>query len=344
MADNVILDSMSGGETVATDDIGGVQHQLVKLEYGAANSATQVDASNPLPVSAINGTVAIPAGVAVTTPGTITSGSIAVTAGTVQATLASPGTITSGSIAVTAGTIGTVGAVGQVHNAGTVQGGTIGVVSSVSQVVTGTIANSGTTTGVGVVSNLTNGSIVVTAGTVGTVTNVGQVYNAGTIQNGTLAAVTTVANLTNGTVRVTAGTVNSGTINAGTINAGTINAGTIKIQPRTTVNLLTIGSVWGTSSGTAGTIVAAPGASTVMMINELSIVNEGTTNVTAGMGFGTAQQGTTVIVRAALAGNGGIQKSFPLPIGGSHVNLPLVVWTTGSGTASFNLTYWTEAQ
>lgn len=324
---------MSGGETVATDDIGGVQHQLVKVEYGAANSATPVDATNPLPTTVISGTTAITGGVSVNTPGTITSGSIAVIAGTVQATLASPGTITSGSIAVTAGTIGTVAAVGQIHNAGTIAGGTVGVVQSLSQVVTGTIANSGTTTGVGVV------------------TSVGQVVTGTIANSGTTTGVGVVSALTSGTVSVnTPGTITSGSIavTAGTVgtvaNVGTINSGTIKINPRPSTNLLTIGSVWGTNSATAGTIVSAPGASTVMMINDLSIVNEGTSNVTAGFGFGTATQGTTVIVRAAMAGNGGIQKSFPKAIGGSHVNLPLVMWTTGSGTASFVVSYWTEAQ
>lgn len=37
--------------TVAGDDIGGVIHQLVKVEFGAADSATQVSAANPLPVA-----------------------------------------------------------------------------------------------------------------------------------------------------------------------------------------------------------------------------------------------------------------------------------------------------
>lgn len=49
MADNTTLNTGSGGDVIATDDIGGVKHQLVKLEFGAADSATQVSNSAPLP-------------------------------------------------------------------------------------------------------------------------------------------------------------------------------------------------------------------------------------------------------------------------------------------------------
>lgn len=49
MADNIPITAGSG-TNVATDDIGGVHHQLVKIEFGAADSATQVSVTNPLPV------------------------------------------------------------------------------------------------------------------------------------------------------------------------------------------------------------------------------------------------------------------------------------------------------
>jgi hypothetical protein len=52
--DNTTLNSGSGGDVIATDDIGGVKHQYVKVEYGAADSATPVDATNPLPVDVQN--------------------------------------------------------------------------------------------------------------------------------------------------------------------------------------------------------------------------------------------------------------------------------------------------
>ena len=50
MADNVLLNLGSGGETLATDDIGGVQHQKIKVEYGDEDSATSVSFTNPFPI------------------------------------------------------------------------------------------------------------------------------------------------------------------------------------------------------------------------------------------------------------------------------------------------------
>lgn len=48
MADNVAVTAGSG-TTIATDDVGGVQHQRVKVEFGADGSATDVSAAAPLP-------------------------------------------------------------------------------------------------------------------------------------------------------------------------------------------------------------------------------------------------------------------------------------------------------
>lgn len=51
MSDNTVLNLGVGGDTIATDDISGVKHQYVKIEYGADNSATPVSPANPLPIS-----------------------------------------------------------------------------------------------------------------------------------------------------------------------------------------------------------------------------------------------------------------------------------------------------
>jgi hypothetical protein len=52
VADNVTLGTMSGGDVVAADDIGpGVKHQRVKIEFGVDGTATDVSATNPLPVA-----------------------------------------------------------------------------------------------------------------------------------------------------------------------------------------------------------------------------------------------------------------------------------------------------
>lgn len=50
MADNLPITPGSGA-VVATDQIGGNHHQLVKIEYGDDGSATEVSPTNPLPVN-----------------------------------------------------------------------------------------------------------------------------------------------------------------------------------------------------------------------------------------------------------------------------------------------------
>lgn len=51
MADNVELASGSGGAILAADEIGGVQHQRVKVQWGADGSANDVSVAQPFPVS-----------------------------------------------------------------------------------------------------------------------------------------------------------------------------------------------------------------------------------------------------------------------------------------------------
>lgn len=62
MADNIDV-TPGTGKTIAADDIGGVLHQQVKIEYGADNTATPVSSANPLPVVQ-TGTPALPTGAA----------------------------------------------------------------------------------------------------------------------------------------------------------------------------------------------------------------------------------------------------------------------------------------
>lgn len=51
MADNFVTDAGSGGNTYASDDIGGVHYPILKIAYGALDSATLVSTSNGLPVA-----------------------------------------------------------------------------------------------------------------------------------------------------------------------------------------------------------------------------------------------------------------------------------------------------
>ena len=55
MADNVLLNSGSGGETMATDDDGTAHHQYVKIEFGADNTQTKVASGAGLPVTPDSG-------------------------------------------------------------------------------------------------------------------------------------------------------------------------------------------------------------------------------------------------------------------------------------------------
>lgn len=54
MADNTELNVGSGGDIIATDDIGGTKHQRVKVQHGADGSATDVSSAAPLPVEIIS--------------------------------------------------------------------------------------------------------------------------------------------------------------------------------------------------------------------------------------------------------------------------------------------------
>lgn len=57
MADNTELSAGSGGDIIATDEVGGaVKHQLVKVEFGGDGVATMVSATDPLPVKLSDGT------------------------------------------------------------------------------------------------------------------------------------------------------------------------------------------------------------------------------------------------------------------------------------------------
>ena len=54
MADNTLLNAGAGGDTIATDDIGGVKYQRVKVTFGVDGVAADVTATAPLPVELLN--------------------------------------------------------------------------------------------------------------------------------------------------------------------------------------------------------------------------------------------------------------------------------------------------
>lgn len=65
MADNTELNPGTGGDVIASDDVGGVKYQIVKLAVGADGAASLVANANPIPIS--------DAGGAITVDGTVTA-------------------------------------------------------------------------------------------------------------------------------------------------------------------------------------------------------------------------------------------------------------------------------
>lgn len=62
MADNTVLNTGTGGDTIASDDIAGVKYQRVKLVHGADGvNAGDVATANPLPVGDAGGTLTVDA-------------------------------------------------------------------------------------------------------------------------------------------------------------------------------------------------------------------------------------------------------------------------------------------
>ncbi len=49
MADNTTLNTGTGGDVIATDDIGGVKYQRVKISLGADGAAADLAVTNPMP-------------------------------------------------------------------------------------------------------------------------------------------------------------------------------------------------------------------------------------------------------------------------------------------------------
>lgn len=177
--------------------------------------------------------------------------------------------------------------------------------------------------------------------------NVGTVVNNG----GTVAEVTnlvggTLTRLAQGSINVTAGTVNAGTINTGTINAGTINAGTFRADARTTQNIISFGTQVVGTAAIAATIVgsAAVGAGTSLWLQDVSITNNNA-NVLCVLGFGTAQQGTNVLLRHTLGTTGavGIEKPFAKAVNAGMTNQDLVFSLGAAGTVDLTISYFISA-
>lgn len=271
------------------------------------------------------------------------------------------GTAGTAFVTIPAGTLQTLGTIGVVQNAGTIQGGTI------NNLATGTInaLAAGTITG-GTLQNLVSGTInalasgTITAGTVSVTTGT-VVLNTGTIttiaagtQNtlgtvgvvnnlvtGTIAAVTavtTVSNLTNGSINLLTGTVTSVTNLAG---------GTVQSNQIPTVTQLTFGTTGTTGAVKVGTLVGGTGsgAGTEFFVTSLSLSipsNGGSQDVSIGFGTasGTFHAGTGRLLRGFFPPGGGIQKTFS-PALNSGTNAQIGFFQGGAGTAHIDISYFT---
>ncbi len=152
MVDNTILNVGSGGDTIATDDIGGVKYEIVKAAFGALDTATLVTSSTGLPVGDAGGslTVDAPIGTPVfirKTAATFTTGQQALTTATQivatnanrsRVTLVNTGTVDTyiGSSGVTTGNgillVGIKGAMMVLYHDDAIYGVTSGASSTIS--------------------------------------------------------------------------------------------------------------------------------------------------------------------------------------------------------------------
>ena len=146
MPDNTILNTGAGGDTIASDDIGGVKFQRVKIVEGADGiNDGDVSASNPLPVEII-GTPTVTANAGTGTlavSGPLTDAQLRATAVPISGTVTASGPLTDTQLRATAVPIsGTVTA-----NAGT---GTLA--TNVAAATAATLAN--------VASSASNGTLL----------------------------------------------------------------------------------------------------------------------------------------------------------------------------------------
>ncbi len=252
------------------------------------------------------------------------------------------GTINSGSIVVTAGTIAS----------DTIVGGTLGSVLGVGgttsvSVVNGTVSVNeiSGTLNLGTVS-MTSGTInaLGTMGTLGTITNIGQVYNAGTLQAGA-NIIGNIGTIYSGTAVLNSGTINvgtfvmpSGTLNVGTATtnqaSGTLNVGTINSS---TVNIGTvykgIGAGQSGSLTAAGTITAA-GSQLDLTYWDIGGTYVGTVQFQGQVGtsgwFGVNVITPTGAVGTQTTGNGDYMQSM------AGLDNARAVFTYSSGTLTYN--------
>lgn len=283
---NIVLNPGSGGSTLATDTVSGVDTQIVKIGYSVAGVApTQVSSSNPLPVTLqtagatqpVSGTVSVgnfPATQAVTQSGTWT-----VQQGTPPWTIKPDGTgwtltgtsanvnLTNATLAVTQSGTWTTGRTWTLAS-GT---DTVTTVPSGTQTVTGTVtANAGTgsfTVAQATAANLNATVTGTVAATQSGTWNIGSITTLPSIPAGSNAiGSVSVSNFpatqpVSGTVTANAGTGSFTVAQATAANLNATVTGTVAATQSGTWNInaiTTLPAITGTVTANQGSANATP--------------------------------------------------------------------------------------
>lgn len=224
MADNITLNSGTGGAVIKTDDDGTAHWQYIKVAYGADNTQTLVTSTNGMPVILLAGTAEIGKLAAGTAEiGNVKNSGTFATQATLQA-----GSAAIGKLAANSGVdIGDVDVTSVPAPLSTTGGGTEATALRV------TIANDST----GVVSIDDNGGVITVDGTV--------TANLSATDNAVLDSIDGKITACNtGAVVLAAGTAEIGKLAAGVAEIGNVkNSGTFATQATLQTGSNTIGKL-----------------------------------------------------------------------------------------------------
>lgn len=174
----------------------------------------------------------------------------------------------------------------------------------------------------------------------------GITVNEGTAKNVATDAVGTVNYQV---IKVDVGTAGASSPWTGNVvvTSGSITqiAGTTKLDGRVARNILSYGTTFGGTAAGYGTLIAAAaiGAGTYCWVSDLSIVNSKGGTVTCLVGFGTALNGTSVLAKGDFSAQGGIEKSYSLPVNAGMTNTDLVCYIGAAGTIDVSISYFISA-
>lgn len=330
MADNTILNSGSGGDTVATDDISGVKFPRGKITLGADGvNDGDVSSANPMPVSDAGGTLTVDAPVGTPVFVRLSDGAAAITTLPVSlASVPSHAVTNAGTFAVQAAQSGTwtltdiSGTITLPTGAATAAKqpalGVAGTASADVITVQGIASMTALKVDGSAVTQPVSGTVTANAGT-GTFTISGAVTQSGTWNIGTVTTVTGVTTVSTVTSlsQFAGNAINLGT---GTTGTGTLRVVLATDQPQLTNKLLvtpdagaTVQPIPATSGGlsiyrnfqTSGAVIAAAIKASAGQVYGIEVTNINATPVYVRFYNQTGSPGTsdTVVWSAIVPGN-----------------------------------------